>query len=203
MVAEHASEGRVVAIRDAGRGSSASADDHRDGRISMDVRGSPAQGEDDTLEVCHILIRAMEQQGEHWSTPRPGEQDVDCIATSAMDPCRDPLCIQVVRAIEDRDVWSAMAKSGRLTFSHTAIDDICKLLAKAVQKKINGIPPRQRPELVLALDANRLPALLFDSVVETFRNEYRTTLITSGFASIWIVGPSESLTRRLDLAQSP
>lgn len=85
------------------------------------------------------------------------------------------------------------------------VEEVSDLMAQALQKKLDPrkIPPKQRPGLVLVLDANRLPALAFDSVVENFRERHRTALARAGFRSVWIVGPTESLTRRLDVGLTP
>lgn len=199
LISEHRSEGRTIGVRDLGNDRSASADDHRNDRVSMNARGKPPQGEEDTLGVCRLLVRNMNRERQQWNTPELGVKDVDCIATNAVDLHGDPLCIQVVKAIESRDLWKAMALSGQFTISDTATEDICDQMAEAIRKKIRKIPLKQRRQLVLALDASRLPGLTFDSVVGGFRQRHGTLLNTSGFVAIWIVGPTESLTKRLDL----
>jgi hypothetical protein len=73
------------------------------------------------------------------------------------------------------------------------------LMADAFQKKVRKIPSTQRPKLVLALDATHLPLLAFDSVVESFREHCGTEVCAAGFQSVWVVGPTETLTKRLDM----
>jgi hypothetical protein len=49
------------------------------------------------------------------------------------------------------------------------------------------------------LDATRLPAHGFDAVVEAFRSRWGAWTKGLGFDEVWVVGPSESLTWRLDV----
>ena len=70
----------------------------------------------------------------------------------------------------------------------------------AIETKANDrrIPQSSRCGLLLALDATRLPALGFDAVVEAFRNDWGLWTKSLGFDSVWLIGPSESMTWRLD-----
>jgi hypothetical protein len=199
LEAQH--EERTVRFRESERdGRTASADDHGDCSISFSLIGTSPQGEEDTPEACSILIRAMNQTGETWNAPLVGTDDIDCYASNSMNGTVEPLRIQVVRAIIDPEIWRALANSGTLATSGVAVEEMTDLMADALQKKLDPkkIPLKQRPGLVLALDATRLPALAFDSVVNSFQERHRVALTATGFRSIWIVGPTESLTKRLD-----
>ena len=194
-------EGRTVGFRESDRGGrAASADDHGNGSISMALIGTSPQGEEDTLDSCRVLVRAMNRMGETWNDPIVGGNDIDCLATNATNVAVEPLRIQVVRAIVDPEMWRALASFGTLTKSDVGIEEVTDLMAEALQKKLDPrkIPLKHRSGLVLALDATRLPALAFDSVVKTFQVRHVAALTGTGFRSIWIVGPTEPLTKRLD-----
>jgi hypothetical protein len=140
----------------------------------------------------------MNGLGETWNEPLEGRGDADCIAMSATDSSSDPLRIQVVRAFSDPELWKTLSTLGKLAMPKVTVEEASDLMAEAFKKKVSRIPPKQRFELVLALDANRLPGLAFDSVLECFRERHRETLQSAGFRSVWIVGPTDSFTKRLD-----
>jgi hypothetical protein len=119
-----------------------------------------------------------------------------------VDATAQPLCIQVVKAVVEPEIWRTLASTGIIAKSKVAVETLTDLIVDALKKKLDPkkIPPKLRAEIVLALDANRLPGLAFDSVVNTFRERHRAILEGTGFRSIWIVGPTESLTKRLDKA---
>jgi hypothetical protein len=170
--------------------------------ISHTLAGTSPQGEEDTLPACRILVRAMNRIGGTWNEPSPVEaDDADCEASNATDRTVEPLRIQVVRAIVDSGVWQTSASSGQYERSGADVKELAMLMMDALKKKLDPkkIPPAQRPRLVLALDATRFPALAFDSVVSSFQEQHVAAITGTGFRSIWIVGPTESLTKRLDV----
>jgi hypothetical protein len=194
-------DGRAVGFTESERqGRAASAQDHGDGSVSITLTGTSPQNEDDTVPACSILVRAMNQQGETWNQPSAVEEsadDADCTATN-VDAAIAPLRIQVVRAIVDQEVWRDLEQSGKLSKPNVAVEKLADFLVAALNKKIGRIPLKQRKGLVLALDANRLPGLTFDVVVDCFRERHGGGLAEAGFQSVWIVGPTEWLTKRLD-----
>jgi hypothetical protein len=199
MTSEAQSEGRTVAYRGAEKdGRATSADDHRDGRISQHLAGPSPQGEENTLAICQALIRAMNRLGDTWEQPVPGDQDEDCIAKDLAYPGKGPIRIQVVRAAVDSEMWQALSLFGQVAMKQISVAEAGDTMAKALRKKVNQIPKRQRRSLVLALDASLLPGLAFESVINSFHERHQDLLDSAGFQSVWIVGPTESLTRRLD-----
>jgi len=56
------------------------------------------RNEEDALEVCARLVRALNTTGENWSAPVKGKQDIDGYSTN---PAGDKLQMQVVR----RHLW--------------------------------------------------------------------------------------------------
>jgi hypothetical protein len=140
--------------------------------------------------------------GEAWNEPHRRERtdDTDCEAESAARPGGGLLRIQVVRAIADPVVWRTLSEARTLAASHTA-EQVADWMADSVKRKRDQIPPRQRGELVLALDAIRLPVCAFDSVVSSVRERHGAFLESTGFQSVWVVGPTEELTKRLDCEQ--
>lgn len=120
------------------------------------------------------------------------------LARNAARPGGDLLRIQVVHAAVDPNVWRSLSRSGNVNMRQS-YEEASETLARAIEKKVAQIPRRQRPSLVLALDASLLPGLALDPVLVSFRERHRDLLASAGFRSVWIVGPAESLTQRLDL----
>jgi hypothetical protein len=200
LMMERRREGKTLSFGESPRqGRSAFADDNEDGTLSITLSGTSPQGEEDTPHVCRVLIQAMNDQGATWNDPcepdpsLPGMGDVDGIATNANGG--PPLHIQVVKALANQKMWRTLNTTGSLNMPNVAVAELAAELAAAVRKKMS-IPHRSR--LVLALDANRLPGLAFDSVVNCFREQFGSALTTAGFQSVWIVGPTRSLVKRLD-----
>jgi hypothetical protein len=142
----------------------------------------------------------MNQIGDTWNEPtkEPEENsDVDCAATDATDKHKK-LHIQVVKAIVDGKWWRALSISQTNAKSAHA-EELATIILQAVQKKVDRTSLGQRSNLVLAIDANRLAGMTFDSVINCAREKHGTYLAALGFRSIWIVGPSVSRTHQLDV----
>ena len=195
-------EGSTVGFRESERrGCASSADDLGLGRISLHLIGKSPQGEQDTLSTCHMLVEVLNQTSVEWGAPTEGRGIDDCVAES-VHPGFEPLRLQVVRAIVEAGFWRELALVGNLSKENVPAEAFGDLMAEAVKKKLCRIPPEHRVGLVLVLDANRLPAFAFDSVLDGFRETHGSLLARSGFKAVWIVGPTPSLTRRLDVANS-
>jgi hypothetical protein len=78
--------------------------------------------------------------------------------------------------------------------------EAASILKAAVGMKASNrkIPTRDRADIVLALDATRLPGIAFDAVVEQFRNSHGAWATQQGFAAVWLVEPMPRLVWRLD-----
>jgi hypothetical protein len=186
---------RVVGFSESERqGVTTSSDQQQDGRVSLLLSGLSPQGEDDSLQVCRILIQAMNRAGASWSQPVMSmERDADCEATDSLTAVR--LEIQVVRAIEDPTLWKALNEHGAIQRTIEPADFV-PLVRNAITKKLK-YPVAQRARLILALDANRLPAVTTYDVLTQIRIELKDWLPSIGFREIWLVGPLDDLTFRL------
>jgi len=97
----------------------------------------------------------------------------------------------------DTELWKTLNLEGKIERKENSTV-LAKQIKSAIEAKARKIPTASRPRLVLALDATRLPAMGFDAVVEDFRSKWSAWASKLGFGSIWLVGPSESLTWQLD-----
>jgi hypothetical protein len=79
----------------------------------------------------------------------------------------------------------------------TGQETVEALLVAIIEKKPS------RPEAVLAINAVRTPWFIQTPVVEAFRRRYGQDARQAGFREIWVVGPNETLTERLDIDGTP
>jgi DNA-directed RNA polymerase subunit RPC12/RpoP len=193
----HQRKGKTIGFRESARqGRSASADQGEDGELSYTLNGSSPQGEEDTLLACRILVNKLNNVGGNWQPPTIGEGVIDCQAVDRQ--CKErKLYIQVVRANVDTELWKTLNLEGKIERRDNSTA-LAKQIKSAIEAKVQKVPTASRRGLVLALDATRLPALGFDAVVEDFHSKWSPWASALGFDSIWLVGPSESLTWQLD-----
>ena len=200
MSATGKKEKKTVGFRESERnGRIASADQNDDGSFSYSIKGTSPKGEEDTLPACEILVQRLNEAGGNWGKPRQGEGIEDCVVKDKTDP-KNELQIQVVRAITDENIWRQLSQKGNLEQSSIPKDVLLDQLKSSIEKKANNqkIPYSIRPNLLLALDATRLPVLSFEDVVQEYIDRHGSWTYSLGFQSVWLVGPVLSLTWRLD-----
>jgi hypothetical protein len=167
----------------------------------QDFQGRPAQGEEDVLQVCRSLGAALRREGEAWgqfSVPSTRTDDVDAIARN---DAGEVLQVQVTQV--EQIAWATLGPHGQATLQRS-VEVLAAAIRKAVDSKGDpssrrrkGIPPAQRPGLLLALDAIRSPGFVHEPVVAAFLATHREWAAGLGFRAIWLVGPTAALTRRL------
>lgn len=193
-------KGRAIGFRESEReGRATSADRHDDGSLSYSILGSSPQGEEDTLLTCRVLVGALNASGANWSEPVPGEGIVDCETIDANSSAKK-LSIQVTRAIADQELWKKLNLEGNYRHRNVSKNQLASHIKHAIEKKANdrAIPRTIRSSMILALDATRLAVLGFEDVVEEFQSQFGAWTRSLGFAAVWLVGPQDSLTWRLD-----
>ena len=192
-VVSHSYPGDVGEQIDVGgpRYRSSSTADPGGGRQVVD--GEPPLHEQDVQQVCDTLREALAQVAEHWGRFRvPVEtSDVDAVAE---DGHGGRLQVQVTRV--EQGAWEEVARTGRAESVETD-ERRAAAISDAITKKSTRIPPRQRAQLVLVLDAIRTPGYLRSAVIEVFRAHYGDRAATLGYIAIWLVGPTAALTYQL------
>lgn len=170
---------------------SSSAADPGGGRQVFD--GEPPLHEQDVQQVCDILREALDQAGNHWGGFRvqPEVSDVDAMAE---DGYGGRLQVQVTRV--EHGAWREVARTGRAESVETD-ERRAAAVWDAITKKSTRIPPRQRAQPVLVLDALRTPGYLRSAVIEVFRAHYGEQAAHLGYIAIWLVGPTAALTYQL------
>ncbi len=103
----------------------------------------------------------------------------------------------MTRAETDRRIWQALSDTG-VSSRRLSTDSAADALHKAIEKKAAKIPPPQRPQITLALDATETVSHTFRPVLESFELRYGTWAKELKFNGIWLIGPNIALTSRLD-----
>jgi len=168
--------------------------------VDFSIQGRSRQNEDGNTDVSNILLARLNLDGANWSdlecpdqVDARNEQGVDCQATDG----ELRLYIQVTRAEPDGRIWQALGKTG-LTSAQIPAEGAADALHKAIEKKAVKIPPSQRGQITLALDATETVSHTFRPVLKSFASRYGSWARELRFNSIWLVGPTVSLTSRLD-----
>jgi hypothetical protein len=195
---EHASVVKFTGDRVAGYAESErqhvkSAADETGGSIDMYLTGVSPQGEKDSLLAATILITALNGRGASWGGATLADDPADC---EASDPSGRKIWIQVVRATGSATVWQQLGAVGTAETS-SRITDLVSELAAAIEKKSKRYAPAVKSKLVLALDANRVPGFVLDSVRETAIKQLQLLCRSSAFSSVWVVGPTAELSYAL------
>jgi hypothetical protein len=178
-----------------GRASDSTLDSN--GSLRLSIQGSSPQGEEDTPTACRVLLDRLKEDGVLYDTVTRGPEPADCILTEGSNP-DNALGVQVVHAIVSEDLWETLGKE-RAAQVESRLPDVVRQLRAAIEHNgVRKLGPRERADLVLALDATRLPGLGFDAVIREFRAVEAAWAASLGFRAIWLVGPTPRLTWRLD-----
>jgi hypothetical protein len=192
-------DGKLVGFMESeGPNQSSAAETDEDGAVSSWISGDPIQGENDTISVARVLVQAMNAHGDQWElADEPPVGAVDCFLRNRLDVARR-LAVQVVRAIVDAKLYWKLAIARSVVEVHLDPTEIAGRLFGAVTKKAKHYPVQLRSGLVLALNAMRVSVCTMSSVIEAYRCNFGQRTRNLGFAEVWLVGPMDSMTYRLD-----
>jgi DNA-directed RNA polymerase subunit RPC12/RpoP len=203
-VSEHAMrggwrDGKLAGFMESeGTNQSSAAEADEDGTVYSWISGNPVQGENDTVSVARVLVEVMNKNSDQWELADESPVGaVDCFLQHRLDPARQ-LEVQVVRAIVDAKLYRKLAIAKSVVEVHLDPKDIAERLFNAVTKKANHYPVQLRRGLLLALDAMRVSVCTMSSVIEAYRCNFGQRTRNLGFMEVWLVGPADSMTQRLD-----
>jgi hypothetical protein len=174
-------------------------------RIARGIcEGAPSKGETDTLECAHRFVAFLWSQGKTWWA-EPVMEDVrdrpwvDCKALDQRDRRkREFLQMQVQRAMVCDERYTKWRDHGHHELpSGTTSQQAAEILMEAIENKRR----KAASDVVLLLDAARLPWLAFDMVVSEFKRLYRPEARTVGFRDVYVVPWHASLVARLDTSE--
>jgi hypothetical protein len=166
--------------------------------LSHELRGQPVQGESDVLQVCRSLQEALHRTGVEivgsFHIPEGRETGIDAEGKTTTGSV---VRVQVVGVI-DQETMAALGRDGRVSSQRNA-EELANDICSAIKRKSKAYPDSQRAEVLLALDAIKSPAHVTPEVVMAVTREPCVQILrSSGFASIWLVGPIGPLTHQLD-----
>lgn len=190
--------GRTVAVKEERfDGRRAEAELVGDDKVRSSIVGPSPQGEEDSLRTCRILIQKLKSLGANWKEPEfVNDGVIDCVAVDRDDP-KKKLSIQIVRGNIRQDIWKKLASNGIYENSES-IQEIADRIREAIEIKAKKILPAIRSDIILALDATLLPGSCFSVVVSRLKEQHGEWINQLGFQGVWLIGPDESLTKRLD-----
>jgi len=174
------------------------AADIRDGVLEMaSASGIKSEGEHLTLDTAEILARRLNSNGDTWAAPkRLGLNDGDdCEALDTRGPHwrYPPLRVQVTRPKMPDGFWQGITEGSSVPPGRA------QNLARALWDAIEDKRPSKPQNVILAINAIRTPWFIQIEIVEAFRRQHSHDARQVGFREIWVVGPTETLTERLDI----
>lgn len=107
----------------------------------------------------------------------------------------DERIIQVV-AVPGDPKFLAQASGGSASTTVPAPAAV-EWIGRAVEQKAKRYSPEAKARMILAVDIRAAGVLATPTVVESLRKKYGDLCATSGFADIWLAGPSDSRSTRL------
>lgn len=186
---------QAIRVADSQKRSSAT-DLTSDGTLSFSIGGPSPQGETNTLDVCKTLVHKLNLEGGHWSepvVPEGRETGIDCITKDGLQE----LNIQVTHAVSDQNTWRQLGQMRRVTVTTTVQNAADDLLHRA-RDKSRKASRNQLANTILAIDAMDTASHSLRIVINEFRQRHGSALRQLGFQEVWVVGPLEELTERLD-----
>ena len=183
-------------------GTRASADLAPDGTVNQQLIGKSPQGERDTMSAARILLQRLNTDGASWGEPHAYEPPADVGAVDTRDSSRE-LRIQVTRAVGNPDLWRRLGNQGNVSRDWSTAEIVSEVRDAIHRKGASKYSTVEAHRLVLALDANRLPALVIDQVRSTIIHELGAIADATPYAAIWIVGPMPDLCYRITQVSSP
>lgn len=197
LVAELANgTGELVAVRIADdRAHSVAADLTDDGAMILRISGPPSYGEDGVVRASQALVSHLNAQGGAWGEVENVSKDrlKQHIDTEAKGEGRAVLRMQVVRADITESLWLELSSSGKVDVRLEVAEVADRVLGAIDRKRL-----RANPNVVLVLDAGLVASHALDRVVTLVRAKMASLPELAGFQSVWLVGPTDRMVRRLD-----
>lgn len=166
--------------------------------IDMELRGPPPRNEDDVEQVLAVLVQHVSAEASPWHFKTRRPHDVETGADGwLVDPDGVETDIQVTRALPDGRLMKALSEG--VVKQRASSEAVAAGLLKAATRKAHPKrgSPESRAEVVLALDAGRLPHSVFSTVREHLK-QLEAEFGSLGFRAVFLVGRNERRTFRLD-----
>ena len=174
---------------------SCTEDLHPERFFPVKIRSESERGGDLTLDTTQILVRRLNADGGTWGDPKrlhPNDGD-DCEARDTRGRRYPPQRFEVTRPRMLEGFWKG------ITAGSNVPPGPAQEAARALWDGIEGKRPPKPEDVILAINAIRTPWFIQTPIVEALRRHYGQNARQVGFLEIWVVGPNETLTERLDI----
>ena len=165
-----------------------------DGTIAWSISGRPPQNEQDSPQVLDLLIAFLNTGSDVWASLGKGQADEDFVVERNG---KDRHGVQVTRALSSDSFYRSLAFLRQIQEEGYQPDTAAATMLQAILGKASKIPPAQRPRLILALDAYRVPMFALGVVIDAFRRLHGEQTAALGFYSVYLVGPGIKLVHQL------
>jgi hypothetical protein len=163
-----------------------------DSKSHQHLQGRPVRGESDVLEVCEVLRQALLAAGvvvSKFRKPDGPERGVDAVADSQEGEVR----VQVTGVLP-RHQQAELGRMGSTKSSRTA-HERAEDVSAAIKRKMDTT---SRHRVILALDSIRSFEHVQQEVLSILAQQpFKTIALSSGFKSVWLVGPTQAHAHRL------
>ena len=178
----------------------ATAENDKGGIVHARSEGRPSTGEVDTLACAGRYVRFCRAQRETWwddpmMAHERTEPWLDCKAADRRDRDAQALRMQVQRAMVGKARYAEWGRDRQTDLPPgTTFEQAAEILEEAIRNKQD----RASGDVVLLLDALRLPWLASAEAVAAFRRFYGAWAMELGFQAIYVVPAAETAVSRLD-----
>jgi hypothetical protein len=170
------------------------------GEFEFTTGQPPLQGRRNEPNVLKVLVETMTDQTNELHAYRNGDRADDArgIDGHLTFPDGTTAPVQVVKTPIDQRWGAAVARgNARIVAS---VDQVAEWIKAAIDHKTSGsspsISPKDRPSLILALDARHAGMLGAEDVIAAFHRQM-PDLAKLGFRAIWLVGNAPVNTKKL------
>ncbi len=162
------------------------------GGVSLRVKGAGGIGRQGEPQLLKVLRTKLQQRA---LTPSVASGRDNRGEDAILRTGDSTLVVQIVTAPADTVFWrEAHAGSiGRQAYLPEAV----QWRRAAIERKAAGIAPRDRPGILLAIDARHAGVLAARRVVDGYMARFGDPAAEYGFTSVWIVGPTADYCTRL------
>jgi hypothetical protein len=163
----------------------------QDGMLSITVSGGPSIGRPGEARAAHTLKHRLHRDGYDVKVlggDDPGGIDRILIVNG------EAMTLQVTTVPTQPDFWQdAKRSSATMRVSEAAV---VAWVREAVVSKSQA-PAVQEQPVVLGIDARHAGLAIVPRLAETYLAQYGSPVREFGFASVWVIGPTEGYCLRI------
>lgn len=170
------------------------------GELEFTTGEPPLQGRPNEPNVLKVLVETMtaETKEKHLFKESDEADDGKGIDGYVAFPDGSIVPVQVVKTPADSQWGAAVAKGNAKIVA--SVDEAASWIKAAIDHKVSGaspsIAPKDRPSLILALDARHAGMLGADDVIAAFHQQM-PELAKLGLRAVWLVGNTPVNTKKL------